>query len=488
MFGYGASAPLRARLAGADDAAVVAAVTAAARLQNVMCARELVAIGELYERRAPEDDVDRSNWAIDGHENLVAEVAAALRISSGRARGRLRFAIALRERLPRLAEVFASGLIDFRLMAAVVYRTDLVEDPVLLAKLDAAVAKYAPSWMRLSAPKLYERIDMWVMRFDPAGKRISRQRNDDRYVEITPVDSGLAGLWAQLHAADGAALDQKLDALADTVCAADPRTKSQRRADALGAMAAGLTHLRCNCGSRNCPAAQRPRGTDVVIHVLAKQSTVAGDSAAPGYLPGFGPLPATALRELAATAKLKPLLLPSSDPEPRYRPSLALAEFVRLRDLTCRFPGCDKPAEVCDIDHTVPHPFGPTHPSNLKLLCRYHHLLKTFYNGAGGWADRQFPDGTVEWTAPSGHIYTTTPVGSVFFPVLGTPTGEVMLTTSTQPPNQNRGLMMPTHRRTRAEDRTARIAAERAINEAQIAAKATARAKQIAACNDPPPF
>ena len=81
---------------------------------------------------------DRLNWAIDGHENVVAEVAAALGLSRGRARGRLRYAIALRERLPRVAEVFARGLIDFRLVAAVVSRTELVEDPVLIAKLDAA--------------------------------------------------------------------------------------------------------------------------------------------------------------------------------------------------------------------------------------------------------------------------------------------------------------------------------------------------------------
>jgi hypothetical protein len=44
-----------------------------------------------------------------------------------------------------------------------------------------------------------------------------------------------------------------------------------------------------------------------------------------------------------------------------------LAEFVRCRDLTCRFPGCEQPAEFCDIDHTVPYQVGgPTHPSNLR--------------------------------------------------------------------------------------------------------------------------
>jgi uncharacterized protein DUF222 len=75
---------------------------------------------------------------------VVAEISAALDISRGRARGRLWQAIALRERLPRLAEVFSQGFIDFRLVAAVVSRTELVQDPVLVAKLDAAIARHAP--------------------------------------------------------------------------------------------------------------------------------------------------------------------------------------------------------------------------------------------------------------------------------------------------------------------------------------------------------
>ncbi len=340
-----------------NDAGVVDALTTAAREQNAMCARELAAIGELYARRAPEDDADRLNWAIDGHENVVAEVAAALGISRGRVAARLRYAIALRERLPRVAEVFARGEIDLRLMAAVVCRTELIEDAEVIAGLDAAVAKHARRWMRLSERKLTERIDMWVVRFDPAGLRVPGQRNEDRYVEIAPTATGLASVWAQLQASDGAALERKLDAMAASVCRQDPRTKAQRRADALGALAAGLEVLRCQCGQPECDAARRAP-TNVVIHVLAEQSTVTGDSAAPGFLPGFGPVPATVLRDLASVAKVKPLVVPQGSAESGYRPSAALAEFVRLRDLTCRFPGCDAPAEVCDIDHTVPFPLA----------------------------------------------------------------------------------------------------------------------------------
>jgi uncharacterized protein DUF222 len=327
------------------------------------------------------------------------------------------------------------------------------------------------------------------MRFDPAGKRVPGERTENRYVEIAPTDAGLAGIWAQLQATDGGALDQKLDALAMTVCAADPRTKQQRRADALGTLAAGLPAMRCLCESPGCPAAQRRPATDVVIHVMAELATISGDSQSPGYLTNFGPIAAEILRDIAATAKIKPLVIPPNSSERGYRPSAALAEFVRCRDLTCRFPGCDQPAEVCDVDHTVPFPLGLTHPSNLKLLCRYHHLLKTFYTGRGGWTDRQLPDGTVEWTAPSGHTYATTPSGSDFFPLLGASTGELRVVRRIESMGLAKGLMMPRRKRTRAEDRRYRIASERQINEERFAQERLSKQRRKhSARYGPPPF
>jgi hypothetical protein len=161
-------------------------------------------------------------------------------------------------------------------------------------------------------------------------------------------------------------------------------------------------------------------------------------------------------------------------PEPRYRPSAGLGEFVRCRDLTCRAPGCDKPADICDIDHTVPYPVGPTHASNLKCLCRFHHLLKTFW----GWRDRQLPDGTVIWTTPTGHTYTTRPGSADLFPALCAPTGK--LWTGAPPAvetTSDRGAMMPKRRNTRTHNRAKANTAERRLNNDLVAER-----------NRPPPF
>jgi hypothetical protein len=60
-----------------EDAGVVDAMGSAACAENAACGRRLMAIPELYVRRAPEEDVDRINWAIDGHANVVAEIGGA---------------------------------------------------------------------------------------------------------------------------------------------------------------------------------------------------------------------------------------------------------------------------------------------------------------------------------------------------------------------------------------------------------------------------
>ena len=134
----------------------------------------------------------------------------------------------------------------------------------------------------------------------------------------------------------------------------------------------------------------------------------------------------------------------------------------RCRDLTCRFPGWDRAAIRCDLDHTIPFgEGGPTHASNLKCLCRIHHLLKTF----GGWRDTQLRDGTVIWTSPSGDTYVTTPGSALLFPSLCTPTGALTapaFTVALQ--STDRASIVPKRSRTRAQNKAQRIAAERKLN------------------------
>jgi hypothetical protein len=89
-------------------------------------------------------------------------------------------------------------------------------------------------------------------------------------------------------------------------------------------------------------------------------------------------LPGPLIRRAALRAVIKKVVHPGdAKPESWYVPSPALADFVRSRDLTCRFPGCDVPADRCDIDHTIPYPAGPTQASNLKCLCRKNHKNRT---------------------------------------------------------------------------------------------------------------
>lgn len=469
-----------------SDAALIDTMGEAARAEAAAIARRLSAVGELYARRAVEW-ADRELWCTDPFEAVAAEISAAQNISRARAGAQIRHARELRERLPEVAAVFAAGGIDYRMVMTIINRTSNVADE-MIARVDAALAGSAPKWMKLSGPKLADRIDQWIAKFDPDGVRIPPDVDEGRYVEVGPTVPGMGGIWANIHAADAAAFDQRLDALAATVCKNDPRTAMQRRSDAVGAMAAGAEKLLCACGSPDCPVLDAAGTAPVVIHVLAEQATVAGTGDNPGYLPKFGIQPAVAVRELARHAKLKPVPLADNGIQPGYRPSMALAEFIRCRDLTCRWPGCAAP--ISDLDHTVPYPSGPTHPSNLKGYCRLHHLVKTFYTGPGGWVDHQSPDGTTTFTAPTGHQYVTEPAGAALFPALAQPTGTLGPQRATAPPNSNRGLAMPTRKRTREQDRRARVDRERRLRSAIDAAQAQEHAERLAAiaASDPPPY
>jgi hypothetical protein len=479
----------------ADDAMVVAAIEEGARAEAAAGARRLAAIAELARRRVVEDD-ERAKWAFDGWASAAAEVAAAMTVGHRRASGEMRIAVALRDRLPRVAALYAQGTLSSRVVSAITWRTQLVEDADALALIDAALAEGANNWGPLSEDRLDQAIDAWIFRYDPAAVRRSESSTRTRDFSIGDLDdpAETTSVWGRLLATDASVLKRRVAQMVHGVCDNDPRPMGERRSDAVGAIVTGGFHLACRCGSKTCPAADAPSSSNVVIRVLAEQSAVdaatesvnaatavnaateAADGApqeqtsdAPAATPsaalivGEGVVPTTVLTQLIRNgAKVRPITKPSDEPEPHYRPSAELAEFVRMRDLYCRAPGCDVPADRCDIDHTIPYPIGPTHPSNLKCLCRTNHLMKTF----GGWHDIQMPDGTVIWTSPSGRKYITKPGSRLFFETWDTTTTDLPPPVIVVPKAGDRGVMMPRRRRTRAAEHAAWIRAERARNEA----------------------
>jgi hypothetical protein len=470
----------------AESAAMVDRICTAARVENRAAAAQLAAIGELFGYRLSRCS-DTEEWAVDTEEAVAAEVAAALRISQALAASRLRLARALRERLPRVGQVFAAGDIDFRMFATIVYRTDLITEPDVLAAVDAQLAAAVPRWPSMTRARLAGHIDKIVATADADAVRRRNERLPQREVWFTDLDGGISQIEGSLLSPDAHALDKRLTALAATVCEHDPRNRAQRRADALGALAAGAVRLACCCGRPDCAAAKRPTPTPVVIHVIAERAALDGrDPAAASQIGADGLIPPQLVEQLAASAKLVPLIHPAdSPPEPGYAPSKALADFVRCRDMTCRWPGCDRPAGDCDLDHTIPHAEGgPTHASNLKCYCRTHHLVKTFW----GWTEKQLPDGTLILTSPAGHTYVTTPASALLFPSLCHPTGAIPAIEADPPLDHcaDRTAMMPTRHRTRSQNRAHRIATERRQN--HLARTTRSGASPPHDDDEPPPF
>jgi hypothetical protein len=444
--------------------ALIDRMRTAGRAESRAAAERLDAIAELFELRRAERG-EAKDWAVDTWAAVGAEVAAAFRISQGLAGSYLRYALAMRERLPSVAAVFRAGDIDFRLFATIVYRTDLITDEQVLAAVDAQLAVKVPRWPSMTRGRLAAQVDTIVARVDVDAVRRRQQRQADREVWIGDGGEGISEIHGSLFTPDAHALDKRLEALAATVCEHDPRSPQQRRADALGALAAAADRLGCRCGRADCAAGKRPAATPVIIHVIAEQATIDGRGDAPASEVGADELITPELvAELAASAKLVPLIHPGdAPPEKGYVPSKALADFVRCRDLTCRWPGCDRPAVGCDLDHTIPYSQGGrTHASNLKCYCKTHHLVKTFW----GWGEQQLADGTLILTSPAGHTYVTTPGSALLFPSLCRNTGGVPAPEADPPPDYcaERTAMMPKRRRTRAQNRAHRIATERRHN------------------------
>jgi hypothetical protein len=160
-----------------------------------------------------------------------------------------------------------------------------------------------------------------------------------------------------------------------------------------------------------------------VVHVTVPLLRVAGLSgheeldpgAGPAMLDGHVPIDdETATRLIAQAPSLRRLL---THPETgavvsvgrdSYVVPADLREYLKIRDVTCRWPGCGARAERCDVDHVTDWADGGrTDHDNLVHLCRAHHITKHQTR----WTSHLAPDGTITWTSPTGRRYTTHPQG-----------------------------------------------------------------------------
>ncbi|GAA2558242.1 HNH endonuclease signature motif containing protein [Mycolicibacterium diernhoferi] len=539
-------------MAGMNEEALISALAAATRAEAVAAADRLALIAEVTARQCDDEDEVSARQVIDGWAFAKAQVSAACNVSERAASTQMRIGVALRERLPRTAALFATGAVSAKVIAEITWRTHLVTDEEALALIDDGIATEATTYAVLSEAALIRAVDFWVEKYDPIAVIRSKAAAKDLYVEFDDRDdpNGVSSFWGRLRATDKEAVKQRLHGLADTVCANDPRPLGERLSAAMGALGVvgpSLERLACQCGDPDCAGSGKdPRSGAVVIYALTDQ--VPGTDARPAPEPGPGPqpapepasdeagepelpaepaadpesdepaepaalapaepapaatipgagagitldgtiIPAAMLADLIATgATVKPLAEVADLPtERQYRPSTALTAFVRMRSQTCSFPGCSKPAHRCDVDHVTPWPAGATHPGNMRPLCREHHLLKTFRTGPGGWTLTAHPDGTSQWTAPTGHTYVTRPGAAVLFP-------QWNIHTTVPPPrsislldDDYRGAMMPTRKRTRAQDREYRINAERVRNASELALAhiRAGAAKDAEAAKDP---
>jgi Domain of unknown function (DUF222) len=327
------------------------------------------------------------------------QVGAALRLSPGTAERRLAVARTLVDRLPATLDLLRSGQLTYlhamKLAEGVTPFDDEVaseiEERVLVRAPEQALAQFGASLRRA------------VIGVDP---RRAEQRHEDaieqRRVVFTPQDDGITELWALLPAEGAVLIEAVLHSLASGQT--DARSADQRRADALIDVFARVL------ADPNLPEqhGQRP-----AIQVTVPLSTLLGCDEQPAHLDGYGPITAALARHLATdpTGTWRRLL---TDPTGQlldhgrrtYRPPANLTHHIIARDQTCTFPSCRRPAKLCDLDHAEAWATGgPTTSQNVGPLCQRHHNAK--HNA--GWQVTRQPDGTREWTSPTGHRYSVRP-------------------------------------------------------------------------------
>lgn len=331
----------------------------------------------------------------------VGEISAVLNLGPIAASNRLKHAMDVVFRLPGVFELMQQGHIDS-------YRVKIIADAT--ARLSALRARQVeqrilPRLTSMTIPDLRKALAEAILAVDgDQAEQRHRRARADRRVTVRPLPDGMASFWALLPAEGAQQVWEAIDAAAGV--GASDCTLAQRRADALVALGAQAL-------SEGMVAGQAlPSGQGRRPHILITipVEVMLGWSNGPADLAGYGPVSAAVARTIAAAGDWRAAITSAHGTllhygRRSYTPIAAVRDAVLARDMVCRFPGCTRTAWRCDLDHTVPHPAGPTCDCNLAALCRSHHVAKH----QAGWRLVQLDGGVLEWTSPTGHVYSTAP-------------------------------------------------------------------------------
>ncbi len=365
--------------------------------------RALVLVAGAEEQKA-DKDMPASWRGVDDAPR--EEVAAALRLSSATAQRQIDTARALHKYLPAVRTALEAGEISPTHARVIVEESAVLFKTGVAADIIAEVEKRALAYAEFHTPAQVARQVRSAVAKAAANEIeiVVAAAIGSRRVTYYPEPDGMATIVALLPAADAQIVMLAINAIARTEVADEPSGADVARIDARRADALIQIAARALESASEIAAHRRP----VTVNLTIDLPTLLGLVDSPGELSGYGPIPASIARVLAADGNWRRLI---TEPitghllefgRETYQPPQALVDFLLARDRTCRFPGCRQPAEFGDLDHAVAWDDGGlTNAGNLGVLCRRHHRLKTH----DGWSIESRADGSCTWQSPTGHRY-----------------------------------------------------------------------------------
>ena len=279
--------------------------------------------------------------------------------------------------------------------------------PETAAFVDAMVAPFAHS---IGPAQLGRLVEEAKARFDPEAteaERLAAAEAGRFDIELARVGvNGRVKVDGDIDLAD--ALDLEAAVAADAhhqLLLGSTESLDVRRALAVGNLARGQAPS-TSPTARPAPSPSR-RKREVVLHVHLEQAAVLGAGGMARLQETRGPITAAQVREWCAQPDAQITVQPVLDLAEHihvgsYEASARLKLQTQLRDGTCVFAFCFRPAERCDCEHRVPHEDdGPTCSCNQAPCCRRHHRAKT----TGGWTYITVEPGVYLWRSPIGYQY-----------------------------------------------------------------------------------